>query len=46
MEIFSLLNGSPEKGRFFTLRKGTFTTDTTSQLDVFRHDGDTGVDGA
>jgi hypothetical protein len=30
MEIFSLLNGSPEKGRFFSLRKGTLTKDTKS----------------
>jgi hypothetical protein len=50
MKIFSLLNGGPEKGRFVSLRKShlsTFTADTTGQLDVFRHDGDSlGVDGA
>ena len=43
--------GGPKKDRLYEMKKasilGTFTTDTSGQLDVLGHDGDTlGVDGA
>ena len=44
-----IILGGPEKGRlsYILVHLGTFTTDSSCQLDVLWHDGDSlGVDGA